>query len=241
MVGNLTVCANVPVHTCTPVLVMVIVVVPAAVAVVVNPLMKLFAERLEFTSHIARMLAVGVELTPVPVDVPLMTGVVRVGEVRVLLVKVCVAPNITTVSEATLGKVMVLAVLPKARVWATLFTSTVSVRSAVKAVVDVAAIITSWAAEVSRIPNFVRPARDPACTVPRVVKVDPLKENVPAAKVPAVISEAAMDLLVNVSVVAFPTKVSVASGRVITLVPDVEAPVILKLLVPGVPEEPARK
>lgn len=47
-------------------------------------------------------------------------------------------------------------------------------------------------------------------------------------------------LLVRVSVVALPTNVSVASGRVMTRVPLVEAPVILKLLVPGVPEVPAR-
>ena len=47
-------------------------------------------------------------------------------------------------------------------------------------------------------------------------------------------------LLVRVSVVAFPTRVSVASGRVMTLVPEVERPVILKLLVAGVTEVPAR-
>ena len=53
--------------------------------------------------------------------------------------------------------------------------------------------------------------------------------------------EAVMVLLVKVSVPAKVANVPVASGRVITLVPDVEAPVILKLLVPGVTEEPARK
>ena len=47
-------------------------------------------------------------------------------------------------------------------------------------------------------------------------------------------------LLVRVSVVAFPTRVSVASGRVMTFVPVAVRPVILKLLVPGVPEVPAR-
>ena len=35
-------------------------------------------------------------------------------------------------------------------------------------------------------------------------------------------------------------RVSETSGRVIVLVPDVEAPVILKLLVPGVAEVPAK-
>lgn len=57
------------------------VVVPPAVAVVVYPCKKLFAEIFLFASNKGIMLAVGVALTPVPVGIPLSTGVVMVGVV----------------------------------------------------------------------------------------------------------------------------------------------------------------
>ena len=74
-------------------------------------MMKLSAVRLAFASRRARVDAVAAVATPVPVGVLLITGVVRVGVVRVLLVRVWAAANVTTVSVAP-GKVMTVPSVP---------------------------------------------------------------------------------------------------------------------------------
>ena len=55
------------------------VVVPAAVAVVVYPLKKLFALMFAFVSRLVRVDAVAADATPVPVGKPVNTGVSNVG------------------------------------------------------------------------------------------------------------------------------------------------------------------
>ena len=63
-------------------------VVPAAVAVLVKPARKLSDDTLALESRSATVEAVAAVATPVPVVAPLMTGVVSVGLVNVLLVRI---------------------------------------------------------------------------------------------------------------------------------------------------------
>jgi len=142
-----------------------------------------------------------IEPVAVPYNVP---EVGRVTEVVPVVVRVVLnAPLVVRLPARSMlpASLIVLAALTISRV---------NVRPAVKVAEDAAAIVTSYAADVSRIPRLVI-----AVCVP-----------------PLIVGEVKV-LLVNVSVVARPTKVSVAAGRVnvfdpavavarTVIVPDVE-------------------
>src|SRR5690349_16031021 len=87
-------------------------------------------------------------------------------------------PEPITVYDATLGKVIVLAVVPSLKVWATSPMLTVSVLPAVRGVADVAARVTSNAADVSR-----------SASVPRAVTEPPTKVTGPVKTLCAVLVE----------------------------------------------------
>lgn len=91
---------------------MVSVVIPAAVAVVVNPERSALAVKLAFASRVASVEAVAVAATPEPVARPEMAGVVSAGEVIVWTpVNVCPASVRAIVAEVV-GKVRVVASVP---------------------------------------------------------------------------------------------------------------------------------
>ncbi len=83
VVGSETVCAVEPVNTCTCLSVILSDIGVEDVTVVAGTGMKISADKLLLESNCAKTLAAGVVPTPVPVAVPLMTGVVSVGVLSV--------------------------------------------------------------------------------------------------------------------------------------------------------------
>ena len=104
------------------------VVVPAAVACVLNPSNIFAAKRFAFASRAARVEAVAALATPVPVGRPVNTGVSSVGVLSTtnfVPVPVCEAIDVAfqtdVIGQVRLAFVVTVAALPEILVWSPVF------------------------------------------------------------------------------------------------------------------------